>query len=97
MVRLSDNRWDIGNGTMGDAKRKSETEMEKISKVAKIEKVEKEQARSALFEELRDDLFREAAKLVACDKMLILQKQLQVIREAENSGNQEDLNNDKGE
>ncbi|ESQ48779.1 hypothetical protein EUTSA_v10022424mg [Eutrema salsugineum] len=44
---------------MGDSKRKSETE--------KIEKVEKKESGSVGFTELRDDLFREAAKLVSED------------------------------
>ncbi|CAE5967008.1 unnamed protein product [Arabidopsis arenosa] len=48
---------------MGDSKRqKTETKMEKVEK---IEKIEKEESRPVDFAELRDDLFREAAKLVS--------------------------------
>ncbi|CAH2053899.1 unnamed protein product [Thlaspi arvense] len=50
------------HGTMGDAKRKSETEMENAEK-----KIARDEARTSRFEELRDDLFREAANLVAED------------------------------
>lgn len=47
---------------MGDSKRqKTETKME----MEKVEKIEKEESRPVDFAELRDDLFREAAKLVS--------------------------------
>ncbi|CAD5322835.1 unnamed protein product [Arabidopsis thaliana] len=55
---------------MGDSKRQkteTETKME-MEKVEKIDKVEKKEASGSVnFAELRDDLFREAAKLVSED------------------------------
>nr|ABB89768.1 At3g12510-like protein [Boechera stricta] len=51
----------IRNSTMGDTKRQK-TEMEKVEK---IEKAEKEESGSVDSAELREDLLREAAKLVS--------------------------------